>query len=165
MGDVISVDQAAHTCSGGSSIIVILSLVRTFHQRGDPRPGHRICQRQLLEVDGIVADSEQARDGRKIVATANVDFEPHAAPTPLQQALTRGYRWLAMLESGAVKSLNEVAAREGVCSSYVSRMVNLTTLAPDMVAAILDDALASHITLFKLAVDPPHGVGGAEAQV
>jgi hypothetical protein len=30
--------------------------------------------------------------------------------------------------------------REGIDNSYVSRMVNLTTLAPDIVAAILDDA-------------------------
>jgi len=37
----------------------------------------------------------------------------------------------------------------------VSRMVNLTTLAPDIVAAILDDALPNHVTLFDLAVDPP----------
>ena len=59
-----------------------------------------------------------------------------------------------MLESAEVKSLKEIAAREGVDNSYVSRMVNLTTLAPDIVAAILDDALPNHITLFDLAVDP-----------
>ena len=47
------------------------------------------------------------------------------------------------------------AAREGIDNSYVSRMVNLTTLAPDIVAAILDDALPNHVTLFDLAVDPP----------
>ncbi len=40
-------------------------------------------------------------------------------------------------------------------SSVVSRMVNLTTLAPDIVAAILDDTLPNHTTLFDLAVDPP----------
>jgi len=34
-------------------------------------------------------------------------------------------------------------------------MVNLTTLAPDIVAAILDDAVPGHVTLFDLAVDPP----------
>ncbi len=34
-------------------------------------------------------------------------------------------------------------------------MVNLTTLAPDIVAAIRDNALPNHITLFDLAVDPP----------
>ena len=48
-----------------------------------------------------------------------------------------------------------LAAREGIDNSYVSRMVNLTTLAPDIVADILDDALPGHITLFDLAVDPP----------
>ncbi|MEZ5487542.1 MAG: hypothetical protein R3E75_07900 [Steroidobacteraceae bacterium] len=77
------------------------------------------------------------------------------APTPIQLALTRGHRWLAMLESGEAKSLKEIATREGIDNSYVSRMVNLTTLAPDIVAAILDDALPNHITLFDLAVDPP----------
>ena len=60
-----------------------------------------------------------------------------------------------MLESGEAKSLKEIATREGIDNSYVSRMVNLTTLAPDIVAAILDDALPNHITLFDLAVDPP----------
>ena len=50
---------------------------------------------------------------------------------------------------------SEIAALEGIDNSYVSRMVNLTTLAPDIVAAILDDAMPDHITLFNLAVDPP----------
>jgi hypothetical protein len=77
------------------------------------------------------------------------------AATPLQLALARGHRWLAMLESGKVKNLTEVAALEGVDNSYVSRMVNLTTLAPDIVEAILEDALPDHLTLFDIAVDPP----------
>jgi hypothetical protein len=54
-----------------------------------------------------------------------------------------------------VKSLQELARREGVDSSYVSRMVNLTTLAPDIVAVILDDTLPPVLTLFDFAVDPP----------
>jgi hypothetical protein len=51
--------------------------------------------------------------------------------------------------------LTEIAALEGVDNSYVSRMVNLTTLAPDIVEAILEDALPDNLTLFDLAVDPP----------
>jgi hypothetical protein len=35
----------------------------------------------------------------------------------------------------------KLVRKEGVDSSYVSRMVNLTTLAPDIVAAILDETL------------------------
>jgi hypothetical protein len=42
-----------------------------------------------------------------------------------------------------------------VDSSYVSRMVNLTSLAPHIVEAILDETLTPNFTLFELAVDPP----------
>ena len=76
-------------------------------------------------------------------------------PTPLQLALARGHRWLSMLESGEAKSMKEIARREGVDDSYVSRMVNLTTLAPDIVAAILDETLPPEVTLFELAAGTP----------
>ncbi|MDV6344060.1 hypothetical protein [Nitrosomonas sp. Is37] len=69
--------------------------------------------------------------------------------------MARGHRWLALLESSEAKSLREIAARKGIDSSYVSRILNLTTHAPDIVTAILDDALPNHIALFDLAVDPP----------
>lgn len=76
-------------------------------------------------------------------------------PTPIQLALARGHRWLAMLESGEAKSLKEIATREGIDNSYVSRMVNLTTLAPDIVAVILDETLPPEVTLFDLASGTP----------
>ena len=99
------------------------------------------------------------RSGRKLVTLPNGETaKPRPwdiAATPLQLALARGHRWLAMLESGEAKTLKEIAVREGIDNSYVSRMVNLTTLAPDIVAAILDDVLPNHLTLFDLAVDPP----------
>ena len=50
---------------------------------------------------------------------------------------------------------SEIAQLEGLDNSYISRMVNLTTLEPDIVEAILDDQLPPNITLFDLAVDPP----------
>ena len=78
-----------------------------------------------------------------------------SAATALQLALARGHCWLRMLESGNAKSLREIAALEGVDNSYVSRMVNLTTLAPDIVDAILLNELPDHLTLFDIAVDPP----------
>jgi hypothetical protein len=65
------------------------------------------------------------------------------------------HRWLAVLESGDATSMKEIARCEGVDDSYVSRMVNLTTLAPDIVAAILDETLPSEVTLFELAAGTP----------
>jgi hypothetical protein len=97
------------------------------------------------------------RSGRKLVTLPNGETAP-VRPWPRPPSSWRWpgvTSWLAMLESGEAKSLKEIATREGIDNSYVSRMVNLTTLAPDIVAAILDDTLPNHITLFDLAVDPP----------
>jgi hypothetical protein len=58
-----------------------------------------------------------------------------------------------MLDSGEGKSLRETTRKEAVDSSYVSRMVNLTILAPDVGAANLDETLPPKVTLFDLAVD------------
>lgn len=76
-------------------------------------------------------------------------------PTPIQLALVRGHQWLALLESGKARNLAEVAEMESMDRAYVSRMVNLTTLAPDIVASILDESLPDHVTLFDLASGTP----------
>jgi hypothetical protein len=60
-----------------------------------------------------------------------------------------------MLEYGQVKNLTEIAALEGIDNSYFSRMVNLTTRAPDIAEVILEDALPDHLTPFDIAVNPP----------
>ena len=74
------------------------------------------------------------RSGRKLVTLPNGETAPvrpwDVAPTSIQLALARGHRWLAMLESGEAKSLKEIATREGIDNSYVSRMVNLTRWHP-----------------------------------
>jgi hypothetical protein len=67
----------------------------------------------------------------------------------------QSHRWLAMLESGEARSITELAAREKIDNSYMCRMLNLTTLAPDIVAAILDETLPPHVTVPELAISPP----------
>ena len=86
-----------------------------------------------------------------VSATANGE----AVPTALQIALARGHRWLRQIESGKIANLAAIAKAENVDNSYVSRMVNLTTLAPDIQAAILDETLPDTVSLFDLAVDTP----------
>ena len=60
-----------------------------------------------------------------------------------------------MLESGEVKSLRGIAELEKLDERYIRRMVKLTTLAPDIVEAILDDSLPSGSTLFDFSDDVP----------
>jgi len=62
-----------------------------------------------------------------------------------------------MLEEGKAMSPREIAEKERVDNSYVSRMMNLTLFAPDIVVTILDDQLPVGIWRFDLAVDMPVG--------
>lgn len=101
---------------------------------------------------------KQRRSHKLITLPGGEILQPNAQntpPTPVQLALARGHCWLAQMETGEVKSLAEIARRDRVDDSYVSRMVNFTLLAPDIVSAILDNTLPAAITLFDLAVDPP----------
>ncbi|MEO3470402.1 hypothetical protein AAFN86_00955 [Roseomonas sp. CAU 1739] len=56
----------------------------------------------------------------------------------LIKAVARAFRWRLMLEAGRFGTINELAAAEKINSSYVSRVLRLTLLAPDIVEAILD---------------------------
>jgi hypothetical protein len=47
---------------------------------------------------------------------------------------------------------------QGIDDSYVSRMVNLTMLAPDIVAAILEETLPPEVTLFELGAVTAYNV-------
>jgi hypothetical protein len=60
-----------------------------------------------------------------------------------------------MLEAGEAASMSEIARREGTDHSYVARHINLTLLAPDIVAAILDEELPDGVRLHALSINPP----------
>ena len=65
----------------------------------------------------------------------------------LIKAVARAFRWRGMLESGAFATINELAAAEKINPSYVSRVLRLTLLAPEMVEAILDGRQPKGVTL------------------
>jgi hypothetical protein len=97
------------------------------------------------------------RSARKQVLSPQA---PDEAPTPVeltpfQLALVRGHRWLAMLESGDAANLLEIAKRENIDPSLVSRLINMTTLGPEIVQEILDDAIPTDVPLLKLSMALP----------
>lgn len=99
------------------------------------------------------------RSGRRVVAVGGPGCESEKrnriGATPLQLALARGHRWLRMLEADEVSSLREIAQHDGADHSYVAKHLNLTLLAPDIVAAILEDALPDGVRLSALLINPP----------
>jgi hypothetical protein len=89
------------------------------------------------------------RGGRKLILTPG-GMAPRgstAADTTLVKALARAFRWRRMLETGRYGTIDELAAAEKINSSYVSRLLRLTLLAPDIVQAILDGTQSASMML------------------
>jgi hypothetical protein len=82
------------------------------------------------------------RGGRKLVI-APAGAEAWAPPRPrvdaaMVKALARAHRWKRLLESGDYSTIDDLARVEKINPSYLSRVLRLTLLAPDIVEAILD---------------------------
>ena len=69
------------------------------------------------------------------------------------KALARAFRWRKMLESGEFATIGDLAAYEKIAPSYMTRVLRLTLLAPEIVEAILAGRQNSSFTLAK-AVEP-----------
>lgn len=90
------------------------------------------------------------RGGRKemlLPADAPTQRRPDDA---LVKALARAFRWKRMLDSGEFATIAELAACEKITLSYLTRVLRLTLLAPDLVAAILDGRQGPEVTLARL---------------
>lgn len=105
------------------------------------------------------------RGGRKTMLL------PPDAPTPphrddaLVKALARAFRWNRMLEAGQFTTIAELAEHEKIAPSYLTRVLRLTLLAPEIVEAILDGRQGPQVTLARLMQGVPveweqqHGAG------
>jgi hypothetical protein len=111
----------AHEVAGQSGVMVV-SVPISFRKRGGLK--------QIIAPDGVSVA------GRK----------PDGA---LIKAVARAFRWRKKLESGVHATLAELAAAEKINPSYVSRVLRLTLLAPDIVEAILDGRQPPALTLAK----------------
>ena len=90
------------------------------------------------------------RGGRKEMQLPQGNAQPRRTDTSLVKALARAFRWKRMLESGEFATIAELAEREGIASSYMTRVLRLTLLAPDAVEAILDGKQGPEVTLARL---------------
>jgi hypothetical protein len=83
----------------------------------------------------------QRRGGRKrIVAPDGNELTPTSKPQPdgtLVKALARAWRWQRMLDEGVYTTVSDIGHSENISKSYVSRILRLALLAPDIVEGIV----------------------------
>ena len=110
-----------------------------------------------------------SQDGRTAMVSISVSFLQRAgrkqilapagaapwSPAPrvdsaLVKAVVRAHRWRQMIESGRYSSSAELAKAEKVNDSYLSRILRLTLLSPDIIEAILAGRQPSTLQLDEL---------------
>jgi hypothetical protein len=105
-------------------------------------------------VDVFVPIAFRRFCGRKtIVAPDGTQYLPgrsKATDSTLTKALSRAWRWQKLLDEGVYSSIAEMADKEGINRSYLSRTIRLAFLAPDIVEAILNGTQPSTLQLADL---------------
>ena len=77
------------------------------------------------------------------------------APRPrvdnaMVKALARAFRWRKMLDTGVYGTIEDLATAKRLAPSYVSRVLRLTLLSPEIVEAILDGRQSAELQLDDL---------------
>lgn len=90
------------------------------------------------------------RGGRKEMQLPDGVKQPRRTDNTLVKAMARAFRWKRMLESAEFATIAELAERERIAPSYMTRVLRLTLLAPDIVEAILDGKQGPEVTQARL---------------
>ena len=90
------------------------------------------------------------RGGRKEMILPPGAQTRRQADDSLIKALARAFRWKRMLDSGAFATIGDLAAKEGIAPSYMTRVMRMTLLAPAIVEAIVEGRQGPEVTLAGL---------------
>jgi hypothetical protein len=69
--------------------------------------------------------------------------------------MARAFRWRKLLETGGYGTIDELAVAEKINISYVSRILRMTLLAPNIVEAVLSGKQPPKLTLAILMLPCP----------
>jgi hypothetical protein len=93
------------------------------------------------------------RGRKRILAPDGSELTPPTNPQPdgvLVKALARAWRWQKLLDKGVHGSVTEIAEAEKISKSYVSRILRLALLAPDIIEAIIGGWADQRLMLERL---------------
>ncbi len=106
--------------------------------------------------------------GRKMIMTPTQQALKYADPKErdsLVVGVLRAYRWLDLLETRTAKTAREIAIKENISHTYISKLLKVTILAPDIIEAILDGRQPPNLTLADCCKPMPHDWDGQRRQL
>ena len=85
--------------------------------------------------------------GRKRIVTTDSEM---TFTDPMITNIARAFRWQALIDSGKFSNVHELARAIGKDDGYVSRIIRLTLLSPEIIHAIIAGTLEKDIGIEQL---------------
>ena len=85
--------------------------------------------------------------GRKRIVTTDSEM---TFTDPMITNIARAFRWQALIDSGKFSNVHELAGTIGKDDGYVSRIIRLTLLSPEIIHAIIAGTLEKDIGIEQL---------------
>ena len=99
------------------------------------------------------------RGGRKVIVlpdgTQGNPLPRATIDNTMVKAIARAFRWRKLLENGTYGCIDDIARAERINGSFVSRIVRLTLLAPEIVELVLAGRQPAALTLKGLMAPFP----------
>ena len=99
------------------------------------------------------------RGGRAVIVlpdgTRAVGAPAMTIDNTMIKLIARAHRWQQLLLQGVYTSIEEMAAAEAINPSYVSRVMRLACLAPEITETILEGKHPAHLTAKELLAPFP----------
>ena len=105
----------------------------------DIRPDHRMVLPMRL--------GRRGNETRLIIQSGT---QQRPVDHKLLNLIARGFVWREELSSGAAESASDIGDRDGISRPYVSRLIDLSFLAPDIIAAIANGTAPADLSSEKL---------------
>ena len=94
------------------------------------------------------------RAGKAVIVLPNgeraIERREALIDNAMVKLIARGHRWHRQLFDGTHASIADIAKSENINPSFVSRVLRLAYLSPDLVEAILDGNYPAHLTMKDL---------------
>ena len=125
----------------------LLDLIRGLPAKKTPT----IDNGETAELHTITSPMRLGRRGKETrLILQNSDSTKRPVDKSLLRSIARGYAWRHEIMSGQIASAAEIAKRESITTSFVSRLIDLSFLAPSILTAIADGTSPVELTANKL---------------
>jgi site-specific DNA recombinase len=105
-----------------------------------------IIQKEQEDLHAIAVPVQLKRNGMAMRLIIHGQMRKRGVDSNLIQLVAKGHQWFEQLSSGKANSLMAIAEKESVQSNYVTRVINLAFLAPDIIKAIIEGKQPPELT-------------------